>query len=199
MGSFVEFDQAFQALDQAWAIMENKMSPFIEALLRLGYGRVYSASEDYQQALDSLQQSISLFLQIGNRGGAIEALLYIGEIYEILKQDGQALDSYLQAIEEHEASLAGLQSEEFKSSISGVSAQIYQKAIRLLFKAERYDEAFVLSERNRAHVFLESMGNSRPALLSSQDTETLRTEEKIRGEISALEKQLQTEKDKPCR
>ncbi|MFN2167513.1 MAG: CHAT domain-containing protein, partial [Anaerolineae bacterium] len=58
------------------------------------------------------------------------------------------------------------------------------------------EEAFALSERDRARVFLDTMGNGRPDLHYGADAELLHQEEILRGELAALESDLLAEKAK---
>ena len=87
--------------------------------------------------------------------------------------------------------------EAIQTALAGESVEVYQRAVRLLVGLGRSEEAFNLTERNRAHSFLQAMGNGRPDLREGVDADLLHREEALRGELAALERALVEERSRP--
>jgi CHAT domain-containing protein/Tfp pilus assembly protein PilF len=191
-------DQALSYLQEALRIMDEETdsrSGVASALNSLGY--LYKETSENQKALDYLTEALAISRTIGAKEGEVDALVVMGEVYEALGEEGDALEQYLDAIEVVEGIFGEVRSGALQLAYAGQSAEIYQKAVRLLVVEGRLEEAFNLSEQGKARAFLDGMGNKRPDLRSEADTVLLREEELLRNELAALEEALLQEKSKP--
>ena len=164
-----DIDQALSYLQEALRIMDEEMdsrSGVASALNALGY--FYKEMSENQKALDYLGEALAISRTMGAKEGEVNALVVMGEIYEEIGDTRQALQHYLDAIEVVEDIFGEVRSEALQLVYAGQSAEIYQKAVRLLVMEGRIEEAFNLSERGKARAFLDGMGNKRPDLQSDQ-------------------------------
>jgi CHAT domain-containing protein/Tfp pilus assembly protein PilF len=193
-----DMNQALSYLQEALRIMEEETdsrSGVASALNSLAY--LYKETGERQSALDYLTEALEISRAIGSKEGEVNALVVMGEVFEAFGDEGKALEHYLDAITIVESIFGEVRSEALQLAYAGQSAEIYQKAGRLLVAEGRIEEAFNLSERGKARAFLEGMGNKRPDLQSEADAELLREEEVLRSELAALEGTLAEEKSKP--
>ncbi|MBE9473438.1 MAG: CHAT domain-containing protein, partial [Chloroflexi bacterium] len=191
-----DFDQAERYLLDGLEMMEVDRSPYGIAYLTTDLGEFYYDAGDYEQALEILNQVLQLWRQISDPYGEARSLKLIGKVYEALGDNVSALDAYLESITVSETILSQVKAESFQASMAAKGIDVYQLAIQLLIEMERYDEAFELSERNRARNFLDAMGNKRPDISRGSDTQLIQQEELLRSEISAIENALYIEKSK---
>ena len=189
-----DWEQALGHLQEALQISREIGDRSGEAGALNNIGNVYRAEKEYESALEAYEQALSIMLEIGDRVSAAIALRNIGEIHELLENTPEALEFYLQSIAVREEIRTGMQVQAFQMALAAQDVDVYRRAVRLMVELERPQEAFTLSERNRARVFLDAMGNSRPDLRQGADTELLHQEEMLRGELAALEGNLLAEK-----
>ena len=191
-----EWDRALDYLQEALGISRAIGDRSGEAGALNNIGNVYRAEEQYTKALEAYEQALSIMQEIGDRAGQAATLGNIGEIHELQGSKPDALEFYLQSIAVREQVRTGMQVEAFQAALAAQDIDVYRRAVRLMVELGRVEEAFTLSERNRARVFLDGMGNNRPDLRQGADTELLRQEEVLRGELAALEGNLLAEKAK---
>jgi len=189
-----DWERALGHLQEALQISREIGDRSGEAGALNNIGNVYRAEAEYERALEAYEQALAIMLEIGDRVSAAIALRNIGEIHELLEDKPEALEFYLRSIAVREEIRTGMQVEAFQMALAAQDVDVYRRAVRLMVELERPQEAFTLSERNRARVFLDAMGNSRPDLRQGADTELLRQEEMLRGELAALEGNLLAEK-----
>ncbi|MCJ7622245.1 MAG: CHAT domain-containing protein, partial [Anaerolineaceae bacterium] len=194
--ALAEYEQAEQYLQQALTIMQGQNDLYREAYVLNSLGELYFQISEYEQALGYLVQALEIQQKINDKSGEASSLELIGKIYEALGDKNKALENYLEAITVNESILGGLKVESFQTAFAGKEAGVYQRTVRLLVEMERFDEAFYLSESNRARAFLDSMGNKRPDLGEGTDAALLQNEGLLRDEISVLESALLNEKSK---
>jgi CHAT domain-containing protein/tetratricopeptide (TPR) repeat protein len=189
-------EQALSYLEQALEISRDIGDRSGEAGALNNIGNVYRMRLEYERALEAYEQALSIMEEIGDRAGMAITLRNIGEIHELLGDKPEALEFYLQSIAVREEIRAGMQVEAFQAALAAQDVDVYRCAVRLMAELGRPEEAFALSERDRARVFLDAMGNSRPDLHYGADAELLHQEEILRGELGALESDLLAEKAK---
>ncbi len=193
-----DYQRALPIMQDALSIVLAARDPRGQANILQGIGELYYETGDYQQALEMLDQALQLWRQTGDTAGEAETLGLIGQVKEALGNSEGALTNYLEAISVRESVLGEVKAETFQTSLAAVNAGVYQRAVRLLANKGEYEQAFDLSERNRARAFLDILGNKRPELRRSADAELLRQEGALRDEIAALEGDLFAAKTKPA-
>jgi CHAT domain-containing protein len=188
--------QALSHLEESLQICREIGDRSGEAGALNNIGNARRMEEDYGAALEAYEQALAIMDEIGDRVGATITLKNIGEIHELLKNKPEALEYYLQSIALREEIRTGMRVEAFQSALAAQDVDVYRRGVRLMAELGRLEEAFTLSERNRARVFLDAMGNNRPDLRGGADAELLQQEEILRGELSALESDLLAENAK---
>ncbi len=189
-------EQALSHLEAALQISRDIGDRSGEAGALNNIGNAYRMQDQYERALEAYEQALAIMEEIGDRASQAIILKNIGETHEMLENRPEALEYYLQSIAVREEIRTGMQVEAFQSALAAQDVDVYRRAVRLMTELGRPEEAFALSERNRARVFLDAMGNSRPDLRQGADAELLQQEEILRGELAALESDLLTEKTK---
>ena len=111
------------------------------------------------------------------------ALAVIGRTYVAEGDDDKAIAYYSKAIDALDAATDEAPVDPLLSgSDAGWESAAFEMLIQLLVRHRRYEEAFAVSERARARVFLQMMGNARVSprgpenTLPAQEAERLRTQ-----------------------
>ncbi len=189
-------EQALSHLEESLKICREIGDRSGEAGALNNIGNARRMKDDYKAALEAHEQALAIMEEIGDRVSMAITLRNIGEIHELLQNKPEALEFYMQSIAVREEIRTGMQVEAFQSALAAQDVDVYRRGVRLMTELRRLEEAFTLSERNRARVFLDAMGNSRPDLRRGADAELLHQEEILRGELGALESDLLAEKAK---
>jgi CHAT domain-containing protein/Flp pilus assembly protein TadD len=192
-----DYEQAETYILEGLEMMKIDGSPYGITIIKTDLGAFYYEAGEYDQALEVLDQVLQLWRKNGDPEGESRTLTLIGKVYEALGEKDSALDAYLASIALVESILGRVKAESFQTSMAAKEVDVYQLAIQLLIEMERYAEAFQLSERSRARNFLDAMGNQRPDVRESGDSQLILQEEDSRSKISALEEALFNEKSKP--
>ncbi len=162
----------------------------IEAFILTNLASLEVSSGSLDEALDHYFEALQLDREDNFRSGESTTLFLIGWLYEEKGDDDNAIDYYLASIEIREALRESIKLESFKSAVASEDADVYRRAIQLLIKLGRFEEAFDLTERSRARTFLDQMGNTIPDLRQGADAEFLAREEQLLNEITALENDM---------
>jgi CHAT domain-containing protein len=153
--------------------------------------RFNEALQDYSEALAAMQAA-------GNRSGEIGILTNTGLVYDAWGKPRQALPYYHEALQKMDDLGTTARLEEFRLSLAGQSANLFQRTILLEANEHRMQEAFELSERARARTFLDQLGNTRIELGKRAPQEFVQREETLRKENIPVQRQLQQELAKPA-
>ena len=96
---------------------------------------------------------------VGDPYGEIGVLTNSGLVYEAMGKPREALASYLQSLQKMEELQTLSRLEEFRANFAEQSAGLYGRAIQLEIEANQREAAFSLSERARARLLLDQLGN----------------------------------------
>jgi CHAT domain-containing protein len=155
-------------------------------------------TEHLNQALTFLQEALEIQQKIGDQARAWMTLSNIGWVYELQGKSPDALKVYQAAIallEKIIASVGGV--EEFKVSLGAQAVMTYQRAILLLMCMGQSEQAFEFSERARARVLLDQLGNIRLRARRKGDESLLQQEHAVRLELIELDRRLKEQLAKP--
>jgi tetratricopeptide (TPR) repeat protein len=156
----------------------------------LNSGRFKDALHDYNQAL-------ALMRTVGDRSGEIGVLTNIGLVFDAWGKSREAVTSYLQALHKMEELQTAARLEEFRIDLASQSAALYQRTVQLEVDLHRDQDAFELSERARARIFLDQLGNKRLDLKNQPPPDFSKREAELRQDNISLERQLGQEMSKP--
>jgi CHAT domain-containing protein/Flp pilus assembly protein TadD len=191
-----ETEQAETYLLEGLEMMIMDTSPYGITMIKTELGEFYYEAGEYDQALDVLNQVLQLWRKNGDPEGESRTLTLIGKVYEALGEKDRALDVYYESIALVESILSRVKAESFQTSVAAKEVDVYRLAIQLLVEMERYDEAFLLSERSRARNFLDAMGKKRPDIREGSDSILIKQEADLRSELGAIEQAMYKEKSK---
>src|SRR5260370_22375602 len=154
-------------------------------------------SPRFKQALKNYDEALPLMRAIGDRAGEIGVLTNAGLVYDAKGKSKEALSYYLQALNKMEDLQTQAQLDEFRNNIAGQSPALYARAIQLEVETHQTEAAFGLSERARARLFLDQLGNARIDDIKQASPEFVAREEQLRRENITLERQLGQELSRP--
>jgi CHAT domain-containing protein len=206
MSNFPEAEQQFAA---ARALVEKSPNPGAKAGViasqgELNYWMAISGTSPhgsprahFKKALENYSSALPLMRSVGDRYGEIGVLTNSGLVFDAEGRTKEALNYYLQALQKMDdlQTLARLQ--EFRSSLADQSSGLYGRAIELSVHSHQFDKAFELSERARARMFLDQLGNARVDDTKQAPPEFFTAEKELRHENILLERQLGQELAKP--
>ena len=156
-----------------------------------------SPKKHLRAALDRYSEALTMMNEIGDRGEEIGVLTGIGVTYELSKNYGDALNSYMEAIKLLELMQASTRLEEFPNSLTGKASELYERAIFSAMKLKRHEEAFNLTERSRASRFRILVGEADISARSTLAPKFVEEDAVLRRESVILERQLGQELSKP--
>lgn len=174
----------------------DRLNPAKPTLL-YDIGLIHHLTGDGQQALRYWTAEAELYRAREDRQGEASALFTIGQAYEAEGDLARALSYYEQSLDAREKVRSAARIEEFKLRLDENSASAYQRAVLLAVRLRQPARAFALSERARARVFLDQVGNIRPNVRRSGDPALVRREQALLLEIRAIEQQLSAESSRP--
>ncbi len=148
-----------------------------------------------EQALTALRQALVLQQAAGERAQEWVTRSNIARVYELQERPEEALATYMQALEILDGILidtGGI--DEFKISLEAKAAQTYQWVILLLMGQGEPEQAFALSERARARVLLDQLGNVRLQAQRNRNGVLEQQEHALRQELAELEQRLQAQR-----
>jgi len=160
---------------------------------------VYENKEEYlEKAMATLREALTIYETIGDRARAWITVSNMGWALELQGKFREALRTNKQAIESLEKiiiSLGGI--EEFKVSLGAQAAATYQRTILLLMQMGQPEQAFEFSERARARVLLDQLGNMRLRARDKADESLIQQERTLRLELAELDRRLREQLAKP--
>lgn len=158
-------------------------------------GKEGDPKKHFKTALQQYNEALPMMTATGDRAGEIGILTNIGLVFDAQGKYREALDYYLRALAKMEDLQTSARLEEFRIDIADQANQLYQRAILLEAHLNRMEEAFNLSERARARLFLDQLGNRR--INNSLPHEFVEHETKLREQSTFLERRLGQELAKP--
>jgi len=122
---------------------------------------------------------------------AWQAWFHLGRMFEKLKQDQKAVESYRNSVSVIEKIRGNLTIDEFKSTFFESKREVYDRLIRLLLKINQPIEAFHMSEQARARAFYDILANKRINYKGSVSGDLISLEQAKRIELQKLYKLVQ--------
>lgn len=174
--SMGDIDGAMERLNFSLKIGQSTGDRRMEAWARTGIGHVYETANRLDNALESYKQALRAYDASGDRWGKVSVLYHIAKAFRRTGKLEEALtysENALAAIEKFRTSVAnsGLRSSYFASV-----RQQYDLYIDVLMRLHRRTgldtfavRAFETSERSRARTLLESISETRMAILRGGD------------------------------
>jgi len=192
-----QYAKALEAFERALAMEREVGNRAGEGTTLSNKGFAYGSMGQYAEALEHYEQALKILPDVGNRAGAGATLNSMGVVYEYLNQPQRALHYYQQSINVQENIRTSARLEEFKMSLAEQSASAYQRAITLLMRLNQPSQAFDLTERARARVFLDELGNTHLDIHKGATVQLIEQEQLLQQDLAALERSLRQESTKP--
>jgi CHAT domain-containing protein/tetratricopeptide (TPR) repeat protein len=148
-------------------------------------------------SMNSYDEALSLMRSVKDQSGEIGVLTNLGLSCEAMGKPQMALEYYLNALHMMEEVRYLARLEEFRGHFADQSAALYVRAIELEIESHQIEAAFALSERARARILLDRLGNAHLNERMQGEPELLAREQKLRAEDIALERHLSQELAKP--
>lgn len=191
------YDEAEDVFQQALSLMTGLGHQPGIATAHNNLGGLYAARRHYEAALTEYQEALKINQTLGQYPEVAITLSNIGQVYEARGAVEQALTIYEQAIEIVETVRSYSHAEELQASYAARFAELYVRAVVLLMRLGREDDAFHYAERARSRTFLDLLGNQRVNPRGSEIPQLVEREVQLRATIAALDRQLGQEWAKP--
>lgn len=159
-------------------------------------GNIYQELDQTELSLLNFSQALNIARQSNDFLFASIILGNIGFTYESMGEDGKAIDSYYESLNEKEKVIFSSSVTYEQISLKNVS--VYMHLINLLSKNGRSEEAFIVSEKNRASSFFYEILD-----YQSMDWKNIHGEfqfifDRTISEIIRIEEELFHERKKPA-
>lgn len=157
------------------------LSPGMAELLQAG--ALFSEGRQLPRARELAMKALELVQNPKHRAGA---LALIGGTWLAEGRDDNAISYFSKTVDALDAATEDARIDPLLSNSAdsaGWSSRVYELLIPLLVKQRRYEKAFAVSERARARVFLQMLGNHRVTPRGSENTLPAQEAEKLRMEI----------------
>ena len=195
-----DYDRALELMNEALAIFKELGSdPYFEQPTLLNIGVLHLVRGELGEAEQYLSESLRLAEEEGDQLNIAWSLNALAAVREELGDKVGALDLYQQSlalIEKIETRVrVPLLSTEFVEVTRTLfdGRDVYADAIALAINLGQPETAFALSERSRARVFLNLIGNQGIDAATGEEPSLLRQELELRRDISGLEVKLREE------
>ncbi len=193
--------QALTYYEEALKITEGKaalkniqgktLTNMAEACIHLSFYE--NTTEHLNHALNLLHEALEIQQAIGDRAKEWTTLSNIGWVYELQGNDDEALKFYRQSLERLEDVTGSAGIAEFKISLNNQAAATYQMTILLLLRMGQLEQAFEFSERARARVFLDQLGNIRLENHTQTGETLIQKKNGLSRELAELEQRLKVQ------
>lgn len=201
------FQDAEKVFAQALGLVDKTRSTSAKAAVIASMGELQywmaissplmDPSPHFKQALKNYELALPLMRATGDRSGEIGVLTNAGLVYDAKGKSKEALSYYKQALEKMEQLQTQARIEEFRGNIVEQSAALYARAIQLAVETHQPETAFALSEKARARLFLDQLGNARIDEIKQAPPDFLSHEDQLRKENITLERRLGQELSRP--
>ena len=187
--------EALELYQESLHITQDIGAFTIQARTLNNIGEVYLHLSFYENTTELLTQAEAFFQQAlciqttsGDHSYAWKTFENLGYLYELQGKVDKALQTYHEAITLLEQMTVSAGAEELKRCLGAQTLTAYQRIIRLHCRRKAYQAAFDLSERARARVLLDQLGNMPVALFEGGESELLQREAMLRSELTQLER-----------
>jgi CHAT domain-containing protein/tetratricopeptide (TPR) repeat protein len=188
-----DVEKALQEYDESLELGRKTQDRALQARVLRAIGITRSVHGESEKALACFKEALSLVDAAGALSDKADVLGALGAHQERAGEFTAALDTYLQSLAIEERVRSSVSIEEFKVWLSHGSADTYRRAILLSQHAGKSEGAFELSERARARVFLDQLGNMRLNPRKSAQPKLTEEEQRLGLEITTLEQKLSEE------
>lgn len=151
---------------------------------------------EFDEAKKNYENVLRIEKEISRHFGQIWTLYRLGQIQEALKNYTTAEKYFRQSISITEDAWGGLRIGEYKSGYMATKIPFYKSLVKLLFRMEKYQDAFFYSEKSRARTFLYLLGNRHINPAKNSPTALVEEEEKLRQKIRMYPTKVFKEHDK---
>ena len=142
--------------------------------------------ERWRKSLDKYNEALSIFLEVGDRDGEVDALLGIARAKQKLGNLTQARQTIEKAVGMVESTRTDIKSQELRASYFASQQYFFESYIAILMQMHRQNptegldaEAFAVSERARARSLLELLTESRIDIRQGVDPSLLERERSL--------------------
>jgi len=191
-------EAALASLEAAIPLAQETGDPLVTNRILNMIGFAHSLLGQYDLAQAQHDQALVMADKISDPVGKLTAHLGLGVLSFGRKKPEAAFEHLEQAVDLLERLQGRLTVEELKTIFSGKFADAYELMVHVSLELDRPQTAFHYAERGRARTFLTFLGNQRVDPKGTEDTDLIQYEIQLRGELTALERQLQDEWNKPA-
>lgn len=184
-------------LEEAITLTQETDNPLLTCRILNMTGIVHTLLGRYDLAQEQHEQVLMIAEKTDDLIGQLGAYFGLGVISFSQEEPEEAFEHFQQAVELLDGLLETLTVEQLKTSFASQIADSYELMVLTSLELDRPQIAFEYAERGRARTLLTLLGNQRVDPKASEDSELIQQEMQLRGELAALQGQLQEEWSKP--
>jgi len=181
--------EARASFERAIALSRDLRDRRNEAQSLYGLGAALQAASDRKEAAVRLAEAEALAMQLRIPDLTWRAALRVGEVQESEGHLEEALQAYDRAVGVVEGMRGKIQTEALRSGFVGDRQEAYDRAILLLLRMGRPEEALTRAERARSQTLVEML-QGRAVRFAGVDSGLVDQERALRQEVEAAQAQL---------
>jgi CHAT domain-containing protein len=185
-----DYTRANGFMQQALTLSLELNDPDATARALNDLGEVALDQDDYAQAQRWLDQALMARRKVGGQAKEIEVQANLARLHEAQGQDDVAIADYQRAVQLIETVQSTLKVDELKATFTSKHARIYERLINLLWKKQRFREAFDYAERARARALLDQVAGGTVNFRAGASGALLTRERDVRTRIGDLRQRM---------
>ncbi len=168
------------------------------AMAANGLGFVYYHMGRYEDATQFFDDALQFAIEAHNISQQYSALFGSGLVLEGKGELEQALQKYQSAATILESIRERIGAEAYVISFTAQASWIYERIIAILTRQKDYENAFGYTERAKARVLLDLLGNQRINPKGGENPQLIEREKKLQAELATIEGRISAEWAKPA-
>lgn len=168
------------------------------AMAANGLGFIYYHMGKYEDATRFFDDALQFAIEAHNISQQYSALFGGGLVLEAMGKPEQALQRYQSAATILESIRERIGAEAYVISFTAEASWIYERIVAILTQQKDYENAFNYTERAKARVLLDLLGNQRINPKGSENPQLIERERKLQAELAAIEGKISAEWAKPA-
>jgi tetratricopeptide (TPR) repeat protein len=193
------YEEALEYHKEGLKIVREQNNRYTEMQGLNEMGEIHQNLKQWDQSLECHLEAIEIAKSIGVPTERWQYELNAAKDYEGKGDFQKAIEYYKRAAETVAGIKNKIKSERLREGFSDQERQIevYRRLIDLLLRMGQAEEALRYIEESKSKIIRDAFGDIKPETTDEELKETLQSVDKIEKKREAIEKQIQTEKQKP--
>ena len=189
--------EALTAFSEALALSKQSSDPNAKLNVLFSIGRLQLSNGDPAAAARTFEEVLAERRGAHSELQESEVLTLLANAYQDLGQNDRSIGLYRQALAGEDAILDRMGTDEFLLHQERQAVDAASPLIQLLVASGRAEEAYAVAEDARSRAFLRQIRDHPLDLYRGADSELLAEEERLRGALRAIDRDMRSEQRKP--